>query len=95
MWPFKRAEFKIKFKSLGRCAEIEYSEGDQRVKIWLEMLAVGPSDWAANLRTLKAWDPPDDAVIISDDDRERIRSRVTAKLGRARIDWEMPFPSKL
>lgn len=91
MWPFKRAEYKVRFKYAGRSAEIEYSEGDKQVTIWLEMLIGGPFHWGADLRDLKAWDPPHDAEIISDVDRERIRSRLSAK----RIYCEMPFPSKL
>jgi hypothetical protein len=84
MW-FKRKPFQVKLT--GR-AGIVYREGDRSMQVDSEML-VGPRfDMVVFTDSIKAWEPPDECVPVSEEDKARIRANITKELNNLRIDWQ-------
>jgi hypothetical protein len=70
---------------LGRTG-MRYKEGDKSTFIDSEVLAA-PAAIALYSRSIKAWDPPHEAVPITDDQLERIVENVRRAF--ASMNWEL------
>lgn len=82
---FKRRPYRVRVK--GR-AGLTYEEGNRKVTLDSEMLAGGDFDMVVYLASMEAWDPPDDATRLSQEDVSRIKKNVTSELWKYRIDWQ-------
>lgn len=78
-------EKRYKVIAMGR-AGVTYSEGHKSVYIDGEMLMGGEHDILLRLSAVSAWDPPNEAELITDGDKKLIMERISKQLGR--INWQ-------
>lgn len=81
---FKRQPFKVKLR--GRSG-IEYSEGRRKILVSSEFLA-GDAGIVIYASSLKSWEFPFDDEILSEEDKEVIKSRITQSLTNHKIPHE-------
>lgn len=81
---FRKKQYKVKLR--GRSG-IEYSEGRKKLLLSSEFLA-GEAGIVIYSRSLKTWEPPFESEELSEDTKEKIKTRVIQSLAKHRIPVE-------